>query len=91
MRDTNQVDYQAIRRYFAQTDEGKAACASYMAHAQDLPENAVNYRFAKERATIHEWLDAVDRQARGSCFPPPSKRLLVIERMGFDEALERAG
>ena len=64
MRDTNQVDYQAIRRYFAQTDEGKAACASYMAHAQDLPENAVNYRFTKERATIRQWLDGVDQQAR---------------------------
>ena len=64
MRGTNQIDYRAVRRYFAQTDEGKAARTSYMAHAQDLPENAVSYRFKEERATIRDWVDAVDQQAR---------------------------
>ena len=64
MSDKNKIDYRAVRRYFAQSGEGKAVCASYMAHAQDLPENAVRYRFGKERATIRDWLDAVGPSAR---------------------------
>jgi trans-aconitate methyltransferase len=64
MSDRDKIDYAAVRRYFAQSGEGEAACASYMAHAQNLPENAAHYRFRKERAIIRDWLDAVEPAAR---------------------------
>lgn len=64
MRDATQIDYGRVRRYFAQAGGGNAACASYMAHAQDLPEAAARYRFQKERATISDWLNAVGPEAR---------------------------
>ena len=35
-----------------------------MAHAQDLPENAVHYRFRKECATKRDWLDAIRPEER---------------------------
>ena len=64
MSDPDEIDYPAVQRYFAQTNTGDEACASYMAHAQDLPENSVHYRFKKELATIRDWLDAVRPEAR---------------------------
>jgi trans-aconitate methyltransferase len=62
--DEDQINYGAVRRYFAQAGRGEAASASYMAHAQDLPENAVRYRFRRECATIRDWVDSVRPQAR---------------------------
>ncbi len=35
-----------------------------MAHAQDLPENSVRYRFKKEQATMRDWLDLLSPEAR---------------------------
>ena len=64
MSDKRQIDYRGVRRYFAQAGEDTAACASYMAHAQDLPENAVRYRFQKECRAIRDWLDVGGPQAR---------------------------
>ncbi len=64
MSGKRQIDYRGVRRYFAQAGTGTAACASYMAHAQDLPENAVRYRFQKERVAIRDWLDVGGPQAR---------------------------
>ena len=64
MSDKEQIDYRAVRRYFARSGGGEPASASYMAHAQDLPENAVHYRFRKECATIRDWLDAIRPTAR---------------------------
>jgi trans-aconitate methyltransferase len=64
MSGKRQIDYRGVRRYFAQSGADTAACASYMAHAQDLPENAVRYRFQKERAAIRDWLDVGGPQAR---------------------------
>jgi trans-aconitate methyltransferase len=62
--DKDQIDYGAVRRYFARSGGSEPASASYMAHAQDLPENAVHYRFRKECATIRDWLDAIRPEAR---------------------------
>lgn len=64
MSGKHQIDYQQVRRYFAQAGGATAASASYMAHAQDLPENAVRYRFRKERKAIRDWLDVGGPQAR---------------------------
>ena len=64
MSGKHQIDYQQVRRYFAQAGGATAASASYMAHAQDLPENAVRYRFRKERRAIRDWLDVGGPQAR---------------------------
>lgn len=64
MSDKDRIDYGAVRRYFARSGGGEPASASYMAHAQDLPETAVHYRFRKEYATIRDWLDATRSEAR---------------------------
>lgn len=64
MSNKNRIDYGAVRSYFAQPGDGSAACASYMAHAQDLPENAASYRFRKELATMRDWIDAVGSSSR---------------------------
>ena len=64
MSGKHQIDYREVRRYFAQAGPNTAACASYMAHAQDLPESAVRYRFQKERRAIRAWLDVGGPQAR---------------------------
>jgi trans-aconitate methyltransferase len=62
--DKDRIDYGAVRRYFARSGGGEPASASYMAHAQDLPETAVHYRFRKECASIRDWLDAIRPEAR---------------------------
>jgi len=64
MSDKSRIDYRAVRSYFAQPSDGNAACASYMAHAQNLPIYAANYRFNKELATTQDWLDEVDSSLR---------------------------
>ena len=64
MSGKHQIDYQQVRRYFAHAGGATAASASYMAHAQDLPENAVRYRFGKERKAIRDWLNVGGAQAR---------------------------
>jgi len=64
MGDKSQINYREVRRYFAQAGGGTAMCASYMAHAQDLPENAVRYRLHKEYAAIRDWLDIAGPKAR---------------------------
>lgn len=60
----NAIDYRAVRSYFAQPTDGNADCASYMAHAQDLPGSAANYRFRKELATMRDWIAAVGSSSR---------------------------
>jgi SAM-dependent methyltransferase len=59
-----QIDYTVVKRYFQAAGSNSAATASYMAHAQNLPENSVHYRMRKESAAIADWLDAVPRGGR---------------------------
>ncbi len=60
----NRIDYGAVRSYFARPSDGNADCASYMAHAQDLPESAANDRFRKELETMQDWVAAVGPSSR---------------------------
>ena len=59
-----QIDYTVVRRYFQTAGSNTAATASYMAHEQNLPQNAVRYRMRKEIATIAGWLDGVPLPGR---------------------------
>jgi SAM-dependent methyltransferase len=54
-----QIDYERVRQYFNSAGQGAPSAASYMAHDQDLPLAAVNYRFQAELQTIDDWLDLV--------------------------------
>ena len=58
------IDYTVVQRYFQAVGGNSAATASYMAHAQDLPEDSVRFRMRKEIETIADWLEAVPRVGR---------------------------
>ncbi len=58
------IDYTAVRRYFQSAGSDTAATASYMAHAQNLPEDSVRYRLRKEIESIADWLDVVPPEGR---------------------------
>ena len=51
-----QIDYDAVQKYFEGITTDAAASASYMAHAQNLPLASVRYRLRGEVATIMDWL-----------------------------------
>lgn len=53
------VDTAAVRRYFDRAGGGNAASAGFMAHAQNLPRDAVNHRLVHEQWIIRDWLEAV--------------------------------
>jgi SAM-dependent methyltransferase len=57
------VDYDVVRRYFDRAGKGVSVAASYMAHGQDLPPNAMRYRFESELRELSDWLDAVPSSA----------------------------
>lgn len=48
------LDYEAVHRYWDGA-ASSAAAASYMAHEQGLPQACVDYRFAREQATVESW------------------------------------
>ena len=56
---SEQIDYEAVRRYFETAGAGASAAASYMAHASNLPASAVRYRHTLELKTIGDWLGEV--------------------------------
>lgn len=62
MHDTDKsedtLDYVAVRRYFESTPSESAASASYMAHEQNLPVDAVRYRLRNEVETVGDWIRA---------------------------------
>lgn len=60
---SDSIDYEVVRRYFNDAADGESVAASYMAHGQDLPPDAVRYRFRAERRTIADWLDEVPESA----------------------------
>ncbi|MEE9384270.1 MAG: class I SAM-dependent methyltransferase [Nannocystaceae bacterium] len=57
------LDYDVVRRYFDNAGHAASAAASYMAHGQDLPDDAMRYRFKLELRTLADWLDAVPKSA----------------------------
>lgn len=57
------LKYDVVRRYFDVAGEDASAAASYMAHGQDLPANAMRYRFDRELAALSEWLNAIPKSA----------------------------
>ena len=59
-----QIDDEAVKRYFDRAGGGTAATVSMMAHEHNLPANATQYRFHKEVRTIFDWLDAVGDSGR---------------------------
>lgn len=54
-----QIDDEAVKRYFDNTAAGTAATVSMMTHEFNLPTGAAAYRVCKETGTIGDWLDAV--------------------------------
>ncbi|MDE0896674.1 MAG: class I SAM-dependent methyltransferase [Planctomycetota bacterium] len=60
---TDPIDYKAVQRYFDDAADGASAAASYMAHDQDLPPSALDYRFEVEQRTIADWLDVIPSSA----------------------------
>lgn len=58
------IDYAAVWHYFDVAGSISASTASFMAHEQNLPNDAVRYRLRKEIAIISDWLKVVPRSAR---------------------------
>ena len=60
----HRINYAAVRRYFDAAGSHAAASASYMAHEQNLPNDALRYRLRKETTAIVDWLDAVPHSGK---------------------------
>jgi trans-aconitate methyltransferase len=57
------VDYKVVRHYFDEAGKDASGAASYMAHGQDLPANAMRYRFHSELRTLSDWFDRIPDSA----------------------------
>ena len=60
----DQIDDDAVRRYFDGEGGTAAAAMSMMAHGHNLPSRAVGYRLSKELRTVGPWLDNVSKSGR---------------------------
>jgi len=60
----DQIDDDAVRRYFDGEGGTAAAAMSMMAHEHNLPSDAVDYRLARELETVGPWLDAIGESGR---------------------------
>ncbi len=56
---TEQIDSEAVKRYFASPRGGTAAAVSMMTHEYNLPDSAATYRLHAEQRTINDWLSQV--------------------------------
>ena len=60
----DQIDDDAVERYFDGAGGTTAASMSMMAHGHNLPSRAVGYRLSKELRTVGSWLDNVSNSGR---------------------------
>ena len=59
-----QIDDDAVKRYFDGAEGTSAAAMSVMSHEHNLPQSSVGYRLSRELGIISPWLNAVGRSAR---------------------------
>ena len=59
-----QIDSEAVKRYFDSPRSGTAAAVSMMTHEYNLPASAASYRLHKEIRTISDWLSEVHDSGR---------------------------
>lgn len=59
-----QIDDDAVQRYFNGNEDSTAASLSMMAHEHNLPASAARYRLSKELQIIRDWLDSVSDSGR---------------------------
>ena len=60
----DQIDDDAVKRYFDGAGGTVPAAMSMMLHEHNLPSTAVGYRLRRELRTVKPWLDTVSRSGR---------------------------